>query len=92
MVADLPPIYSLYASFIAPLIGILFGSNNLLFTGPVGVITVLVYTSLSNFALLVGIIDFTFSAYRICKCCGNSNNNDTVRNIFLEYIIIQKNS
>ncbi len=50
LVAGLPPIYGLYASFVAPLMAILFGSNRLLFTGPVGVMTVLVYTSLSPIA------------------------------------------
>ena len=50
IVAGLPPVYGLYASFIAPLVGILFGSNRLLFTGPVGVMTVLVFTALSPIA------------------------------------------
>lgn len=50
LVAGLPPIYGLYASFIAPLVAILFGSNRILFTGPVGVMTVLVFTSLSPMA------------------------------------------
>jgi len=50
VVAGLPPIYGLYASFIAPLVGILFGSNRLLFTGPVGVMTVLVFSALSPMA------------------------------------------
>ncbi len=80
LVAGLPPIYGLYASFIAPLIGILFGSNKLLFTGPVGVMTVLVYTSLSKFAepqtpeyismaatlaLMVGIIMLFLGLFRL---------------------------
>ena len=50
LVAGLPPIYGLYASFVAPLVAILFGSNKLLFTGPVGVMTVLVFTALSPIA------------------------------------------
>jgi SulP family sulfate permease len=50
LVAGLPPIYGLYASFVAPLVAILFGSNKLLFTGPVGVMTVLVFTALSPLA------------------------------------------
>lgn len=50
VVAGMPPIYGLYASFVAPLVGILFGSNRLLFTGPVGVMTVLVYSALSPIA------------------------------------------
>ncbi len=50
LVAGLPPIYGLYASFVAPLVAILFGSNRLLFTGPVGVMTVLVFTALSPIA------------------------------------------
>lgn len=50
LVAGLPPIYGLYASFVAPLVAILFGSNKLLFTGPVGVMTVLVFTALTPLA------------------------------------------
>lgn len=50
LVAGLPPIYGLYASFVAPLVAILFGSNKLLFTGPVGVMTVLVFATLSPLA------------------------------------------
>lgn len=50
LVAGLPPIYGLYASFVAPLIAIFFGSNKLLFTGPVGVMAVLVFTTLSPIA------------------------------------------
>lgn len=50
LVAGLPPIYGLYASFVAPLVAILFGSNKLLFTPLVGVMTVLVFTALSPLA------------------------------------------
>ena len=42
VVAGVPPVYGLYASCAAPALAIAFGSNRLLFTGPVGVMTVLV--------------------------------------------------
>jgi len=80
LVAGLPPIYGLYASFVAPLVGILFGSNRLLFTGPVGVMTVLVMSALSPIAepqspeyigmaamltVLVGVIILTIAMLRL---------------------------
>lgn len=80
LVAGLPPIYGLYASFIAPLVAILFGSNRLLFTGPVGVMTVLVFTSLQPLAepftmewihlaammsILVGLVILTIATLRL---------------------------
>lgn len=80
LVAGLPPIYGLYASFVAPLIAILFGSNRILFTGPVGVMTVLVFTSLQPLAepfsqewislaallsLLVGIVILLIAVLRL---------------------------
>src|SRR5262249_673091 len=42
VVAGVPPVYGLYASCAAPVLAVVFGSNRLLFTGPVGVMTVLV--------------------------------------------------
>ncbi len=80
LVAGLPPIYGLYASFVAPLVAIIFGSNKLLFTGPVGVMTVLVYTSISKYAepgtpeyinlaavlaLIVGVVIFLIAVFRL---------------------------
>src|SRR5215469_18913790 len=50
VVAGVPPVYGLYASCAAPALAIAFGSNRLLFTGPVGVMTVLVLGSLHHFA------------------------------------------
>ena len=49
-VAGVPPAYGLYASCAAPALAVAFGSNRLLFTGPVGVMTVLVLGSLHRFA------------------------------------------
>src|SRR5215831_11643125 len=50
VVAGVPPVYGLYASCAAPALAIAFGSNRLLFTGPVGVMTLLVLGSLHHFA------------------------------------------
>jgi len=50
VVAGVPPVYGLYASCAAPALAVAFGSNRLLFTGPVGVMTVLVLGSLHHFA------------------------------------------
>src|SRR5262249_43313896 len=50
VVAGVPPVYGLYASCAAPALAVVFGSNRLLFTGPVGVMTVLVLGSLHHFA------------------------------------------
>src|SRR5262245_379881 len=50
VVAGVPPAYGLYASCIAPALAVTFGSNRLLFTGPVGVMTVLVLGALHHFA------------------------------------------
>src|SRR5215813_9487566 len=49
-VAGVPPAYGLYASCVAPALAVAFGNNRLLFTGPVGVMTVLVLGSLHHFA------------------------------------------
>jgi SulP family sulfate permease len=79
-VAGVPPAYGLYASCAAPAIAVAFGSNRLLFTGPVGVMTVLVLGSLHHFAapfspayielaasltLMVGILTLLFAAARL---------------------------
>src|SRR5262245_65664136 len=50
VVAGVPPVYGLYASCAAPALAVAFGSNRLLFTGPVGVMTVLVLGALHHFA------------------------------------------
>src|SRR5262249_57854077 len=79
-VAGVPPAYGLYASCAAPALAVAFGSNRLLFTGPVGVITVLVLGSLRHFAepfslayielaasltLMVGVFTLLFAAARL---------------------------
>src|SRR5262245_8287093 len=48
--AGLPPVSGPYASCAAPAPAVAFGSNRLLFTGPVGVMTVLVLGSLHHLA------------------------------------------
>jgi sulfate permease, SulP family len=80
LVAGVPPAYGLYASCVAPALAVAFGSNCLLFTGPVGVMTVLVLGSLHHFAapfsaayieyaacltLMVGILTLLFAAARL---------------------------
>jgi SulP family sulfate permease len=80
VVAGVPPVYGLYASCAAPALAVAFGSNRLLFTGPVGVMTVLVLGSLNHFAhpfspayielaasltLMVGILTLLFAAARL---------------------------
>ncbi|HKA78828.1 MAG TPA: SulP family inorganic anion transporter, partial [Xanthobacteraceae bacterium] len=80
VVAGVPPVYGLYASCAAPALAVAFGSNRLLFTGPVGVMTVLVLGSLHHFAhpfspayielaasltLMVGILTLLFAAARL---------------------------
>ncbi len=49
--AGLPPYYGLYASFIPPIIGILFGSSALLSTGPVAMTSLLTAASIAPLAL-----------------------------------------
>src|SRR5262245_41108117 len=80
VVAGVPPVYGLYASCAAPALAVAFGSNRLLFTGPVGVMTVLVLGSLNHFAppfspayielaaaltLMVGVLTLLFAAARL---------------------------
>jgi SulP family sulfate permease len=80
VVAGVPPVYGLYASCAAPAVAVAFGSNRLLFTGPVGVMTVLVLGSLHHFAhafspayielaasltLMVGVLTLLFAAARL---------------------------
>src|SRR5262249_55201711 len=79
-VAGVPPAYGLYASCAAPALAVAFGSNRLLFTGPVGVMTVLVLGALHHFAqpfsaayvelaasltLMVGVLALLFAAARL---------------------------
>src|SRR5262249_35744423 len=79
-VARVPPAYGPHALCAAPPPGVAFGSNRLLFTGPVGVMTVLVLGSLHHFAepfspayialaasltLMVGVLTLVFAAARL---------------------------
>jgi SulP family sulfate permease len=80
LVAGVPPAYGLYASCVAPAPAVAFGSNRLVFTGPVGVMTVLVLGALHHFAepfsaayielaaclaLMVGILTLLFAVTRL---------------------------
>src|SRR5262245_55743956 len=79
-VAGVPPAYGLYASCAAPALAVAFGSNRLLFTGPVGVMTILVLGALHPFAepfspasvgwapcltLMVGVLTLLVAAARL---------------------------
>ena len=50
MVAGLPPVYGLYAAAITPLIAGLWGSLRQLATGPIAIMSLLVFTTLTSFA------------------------------------------
>src|SRR4030042_6803276 len=48
--AGLPPYYGLYASFLPPMMGALFGSSHQLATGPVAVVSLMTATALEPLA------------------------------------------
>ncbi len=48
--AGLPPYYGLYASFLPPMMAALFGSSRQLATGPVAIVSLMTYASLSPLA------------------------------------------
>jgi SulP family sulfate permease len=50
ILAGLPPVYGLYASVGAPLIGAMWGSLRQMATGPIAIMSLLVLTTLSNMA------------------------------------------
>ena len=50
MLAGLPPIYGLYAAMVTPIIAALWGSLRQLATGPIAIMSLLVYTTLSPIA------------------------------------------
>lgn len=78
--AGLPPYYGLYASFLPPVIAVLFGSSRQLSTGPVAVVSMMTAAALEPMAvtgsqgyiayavllaLLVGIIQFGLGLLRL---------------------------
>lgn len=78
--AGLPPYYGLYAAFLPPLIGALFGSSHQLATGPVAVVSLMTATTLAPLAtqgspgyvayavllaLMVGIFQFLLGVLRL---------------------------
>lgn len=80
MLAGLPPVYGLYAGLVGAGIASLFGSSSRLSTGPVAIVSFLVFTSLSSFAapespkfiglaitlaFIVGIIQLLMGAFRL---------------------------
>lgn len=50
MIAGLPPIYGLYTAMVVPVIAALFGSSWHLISGPTTAISIVVYSSINNFA------------------------------------------
>jgi len=50
LLAGMPPINGLYASLLAPLVAVLFGSSRFLGTGPVAMVSILVTSTLLPFA------------------------------------------
>ncbi len=80
MLAGLPPVHGLYAAALAPAIGALWGSSPQLATGPVAIVSLLVFTSLTPFvqpessayvalaakvALIVALIQMALGAFRM---------------------------
>jgi SulP family sulfate permease len=80
MLAGLPPVYGLYAGLVGAGIASLFGSSTQLSTGPVAIVSFLVLTSLTPFAvpesetfigyaillaLLVGLIQLLMGVFRL---------------------------
>jgi SulP family sulfate permease len=50
MLAGMPPVYGLYAAAVTPFIGALWGSLRQLATGPIAIMSLLVFTTLTPFA------------------------------------------
>jgi len=80
MLAGLPPVYGLYAGLVGAGVASLFGSSAQLATGPVAIVSFLVFTSLSSFAtpesphfialaitlaFIVGVIQLLMGAFRL---------------------------
>ncbi|MCC6531803.1 MAG: STAS domain-containing protein [Burkholderiales bacterium] len=78
--AGLPAYYGLYAAFLPPMIGALWGSSNQLATGPVAMVSILTAATLAQFAapgserfvalaitlaLLVGVLQLTLGVLRL---------------------------
>ena len=80
MMAGLPPVYGLYAAALPPIIGALWGRSSLLATGPVAMVSLLVFTSLVPYAkpgtpeyisyaialaLMVGVIQLLMGVFKL---------------------------
>jgi len=80
MLAGLPPVYGLYAAAVTPAIGALWGSLRQLATGPIAIMSLLVLTTLTEFAepgstqfielsfllsLMVGVLYLTIGIFKI---------------------------
>jgi MFS superfamily sulfate permease-like transporter len=78
--AGLPPFYGLYASFLPPMTAALFGSSRQLATGPVAIVSLMTYASLSPIAtagseafiayavllsLMVGVFQLSLGVFRL---------------------------
>ena len=69
MLAGLPPIHGLYAAAVAPLIAALWGSLRQLSTGPIAIMSLLVYTTLTPLAAQ-GSPEFIELAYALAFLVG----------------------
>lgn len=80
LIAGIPPVYGLYAAAIPPIIASLWGRSSLLATGPVAMVSLLVFTSLIPFvkpgtpefismaiqlALMVGLIQLLMGIFKM---------------------------
>lgn len=80
LIAGLPPIYGIYTALITPIIAALFGSSNHLISGPTTAISIVMFSSISQFAepqtpmfiqlaigltLMAGIIQFLFGIFKL---------------------------
>ncbi len=51
LIAGLPPIYGLYTAMVTPIVAALFGSSYHLISGPTTAISIVVFSSVSDFAV-----------------------------------------
>ncbi|MDP2211843.1 MAG: SulP family inorganic anion transporter [Candidatus Aquicultor sp.] len=80
MIAGIPPVYGLYAAALPPIIAALWGRSSLLATGPVAMVSLLVFTSIIPFekpgspefisiaimlALMVGVIQILMGVFKL---------------------------
>ncbi|MDM8551259.1 SulP family inorganic anion transporter [Desulfobacterales bacterium HSG2] len=69
MLAGVPPVYGLYAAAVTPFVGALWGSLRQLATGPIAIMSLLVFTTLSPLAA-PGSPEFTELAFLLAFMVG----------------------